>query len=81
MTREEAKVIAARERDEHPINVWHDVSDMPKTNSWILIQQDKGGYDTLRIVSDDISGSNWAITCRIFSIYKWTYISDLLPKE
>ena len=71
----------AKWADNHSINVWHDVSDMPKTTSWILIQKDKGGYDTFKIMSNDISDSNWVITCRIFSIYKWTYISGPLPKE
>lgn len=41
-----------------PINVCHDKYDMPKTNSWILVQQDNGGYATLKILPIDTSGSN-----------------------
>lgn len=65
--------------DMHPVNVWHDREDIPKPNSWILIQNNKGGYDTLKIMSC-MPSSNWSITCKVSSIYKWTYISDLLPK-
>lgn len=69
----------AKWADNHPKNVWHDTDDMPKSNSWILIQNDKYEYDTLNIKSEYIR-SSWVSTCKVFRYKRWAYISDLLPK-
>lgn len=70
----------AKWADSHPINVWHDIDDMPKPNSWIIIQNEKEEYDTLNIKSDYIYQS-WKSTCKVFRYKQWAYISSLLPKN
>ena len=64
--------------DAHPINVWHDVSEMPKDGEWILVRNRYDIYDALvqRITSQDI----WCAWSADNNITRWAYISDLLPK-
>ena len=64
--------------DEHPINVWHDASEMPKEGEWILVQFDEDCYDTL-VLSDLLTDIFYA-RCKKYGDIRWAYISDLLLK-
>ena len=64
--------------DEHPINVWHDASENPRTKEWLLAQFDEGEYDT--IYFDNLYIDMWSTWCKASYVIRWAYISDLLPK-
>lgn len=63
--------------DEHPANVWHDASEMPKEEEWILIQFGEDCYDTLVL---DMYADIFRARCKKYGDIRWAYISDLLPK-
>lgn len=74
--------------DNHPINVWHDVSEMPKENYKNIIYQTN--YCSLFNVhiafvpaclkSGKITSQNWNEFVKEVNMKKWAYIDDLLPK-
>lgn len=68
----------AKWADEHPANVWHDKSEMPKEGEWILMQFDEDSYDTL--VLCDMNADIFCARCKKYDVIRWAYISDLLPK-
>ena len=59
-------------------NVWHDASEMPKEEEWILVQFDEDCYDTL--VLCDLLTDIFYARCKKYGDIRWAYISDLLPK-
>lgn len=63
--------------DEHPANVWHDASEMPKEEEWILVQFGEDCYDTLVL---DMYADIFRARCKKYGDIRWAYISDLLPK-
>lgn len=64
--------------DEHPVNVWHEASEMPKEEEWILIQYDDDSYDA--IVFCDMNAVAFRNCCKKCGSIRWAYIKDLLPK-
>lgn len=64
--------------DEHPVDVWHDASEMPKDGEWILIQFGEDSYDTLMLC--DMDADTFCAWCKKYDVIRWAYISDLLPK-
>ena len=64
--------------DAHPVDVWHDASEMPKEGEWILIQFDEDSYDAL--VFCDMNAAAFCTCCKKYVTTRWAYISDLLPK-
>ena len=62
--------------DEHPVDVWHDKSEMPKEGEWILIQFDEDSYDTL--VLCDMNADMYCAWCKKYDDIRWAYIADLL---
>ena len=64
--------------DEHPVDVWHDASEMPKEGEWILIQFDEDSYDTLVLCGMD--ADTFCAWCKKCDVIRWAYICDLLPK-
>lgn len=64
--------------DEHPANVWHDASEMPKEGKWILIQFDEDSYDTL--ILSDFDTVTFCAWCKKYGVIRWAYVKDLLPK-
>lgn len=62
----------------HPVDVWHDASEMPKEGEWILIQFDEDSYDTL--VLCDMDADTFCAWCKKYCVIRWAYISDLLQK-
>ena len=57
--------------------IWHDASEMPKDDEWILMQFDDC-YDTL--VLCDLMTELFYARCKKYGDIRWAYISDLLPK-
>lgn len=64
--------------DEHPQDVWHEASEMPKEEEWILIQFDEDSYDAL--VFCDMNAVAFRNCCKKCGSIRWAYINDLLPK-
>lgn len=62
----------------HPADVWHEASEMPKEEEWILIQFDEDSYDTL--VLCDMDADTFCAWCKKYGVIRWAYISDLMPK-
>ena len=65
--------------DKYPVNVWHEASEMPKEEEWILIQFDEDSYDAL--VFCDMNAAAFCTCCKKYGSTRWAYISDLLPKQ
>ena len=57
-------------------DVWHDASEVPQENEYVLIQDEENDYDVVMMQSAD-EWNTWCGTCKII---RWAYISDLLPK-
>lgn len=57
--------------------VWHDITEEPKLNSWFLGQIGKRSYDTYISAIEGKRMSEWFDGC---NIKRWAYIDDLLPK-
>ena len=64
--------------DQHPKieRLWHDVSEEPQENEYVLIQDEENDYDVVLTQSAD-EWNTWCGTCKII---RWAYIKDLLPK-
>ena len=43
---QEAFEEGAKWADNHPVNVWHDASEKPRTKEWLLVHFDEDNYDT-----------------------------------
>ena len=57
--------------------IWHDASEMPKDDEWILTQF-HDCYDTL--VLCDLMTELFYARCKKYGDIRWAYVSDLLPK-
>lgn len=62
--------------DTHPV-IWHDASEVPQENEYVLIQDDENDYDVTLTQSTD-EWDTWCGTCKII---RWAYLKDLLPKQ
>lgn len=58
--------------------IWHDASEMPKEDEWLLIQFGEDCYDTL--VLSDLYTDIFYVRCKKYGDIRWAYVSDLLPK-
>lgn len=58
--------------------IWHDASEMPKEEEWILIQFGEDSYDTL--ILSDFYADIFCARCKKYGDIRWAYVSDLLPK-
>ena len=65
--------------DEHPVNVWHDAKEKPRTKEWILVQFEEDEYETLVLSESGVDTwfNDWVDEYRAI---RWAYTSDLLPK-
>ena len=62
--------------DEHPINVWHDVSDEPKINEDVVLYDCCGNF-----IAEFFDGSvTWRNIVLYYKATMWVYAGDLLPK-
>lgn len=57
--------------------VWHDITEEPKTGAWFVGQIGETAYDTFISSIQGKRMSNWLAGC---NIKRWAYIKDLLPK-
>ena len=57
--------------------VWHDASEEPKKGEWILGEYQGGIYQTYLCGYVDCEWSSYA---KVFSLIRWAYVNDLLPK-
>ena len=62
--------------DEHPVDVWHDVSEEPKWNEPML-GEDSDGFSLYRWAGQE---DCWHTVVGRFGLKRWAYINDLLPK-
>ena len=72
--------------DEHPVDVWHDVSEEPllEKKEIIFLNEQDIAYVTERFggtFSFMLEDFNWERFVNLLKISKWAYISDLLPKQ
>lgn len=58
--------------------IWHDASEMPKEEEFILVQFDEDCYDTL--VLCDLTTDIFYARCKKYGDIRWAYVSDLLPR-
>ena len=76
---QEAFEEGAKWADNHPVNVWHNANEKPRTKEWLLVQFDEDDYDT--IYFDNLYIDMWSTWCKTSYVIRWAYISDLLPKQ
>ena len=65
--------------DEHPVDVWHEASEKPRTKEWLLVQFEEDECETLTLSEGGVDTwfNDWVDEYRAI---RWAYISDLLPK-
>lgn len=70
----------AKWADENPNleSIWHDASEKPRAEEWLLIQFGEDDYDALSL--NDLYIDMWCTWCKTYNVIRWAYISDLLPK-
>lgn len=70
--------------DEHPVDVWHEASEMPNNHSYIMFFVDrytiKTDYIPACLNHCQLNKSNWSEFVKKVNMTKWVYVSDLLPK-
>lgn len=63
--------------DSHPINVWHDANTMPSDSKSIIYLTKNGKFGVISQVHSN--KWDWYVAVK-YSIIKWAYVDDLLPK-
>ena len=67
----------AKWADEHPVNVWHDVSEEPKINEDVVLYDCCGNF-----ITEFFDGSvTWRNIVLYYKATMWAYTDDLLPKR
>lgn len=67
--------------DEHPKNMWHNVSEEPKNYLTQILYQDKYGICRTASKQEKFEYDwDWERMAAAFQMTRWAYISDLLPK-
>lgn len=59
------------------LQVWHDAEEEPKKGEWILGEYQGGIYQTYLYGYVDCE---WSSYVKVFSLIRWAYVNDLLPK-
>ena len=62
--------------DSHPVNVWHDAREEPRSNE-LLLGEDTDGFSIYRWCGQE---DNWEAFVNETGLSRWAYIDDLLPK-
>lgn len=57
--------------------VWHNAKEEPKKGEWILGEYQGGIYQTYLCGYVDCE---WSSYVKVFSLIRWAYIKDLMPK-
>ena len=67
--------------DEHPVDVWHDASEVPAGRDWRILCEDESGKCWVASRRDAFTiGYNWQEFAEDKALTRWAYISDLLPE-
>lgn len=67
--------------DEHPVDVWHDASEVPAGRDWRILCEDESGKCWVASRRDAFTiGYNWQEFAEDEALTRWAYIKDLLPK-
>ena len=69
----------AKWADEHPINVWHFISEMPKAG--LILCHDLNEAFEVIYIDEEITSAHWLEFILRSHVQEWLYISDLHPKE
>lgn len=69
----------AKWADEHPKNIWHQITDVPTKDCFVLLRNKYDQYETIYVEDCDVEFWQWCINH--YKIYKWAYITDICPKE
>ena len=64
--------------DEHPKNVWHDISEEPRLNKWFLAKIGDDAFGTFVMAME--KNQDWKNWSNGINIKIWAYIEELLPK-
>lgn len=64
--------------DEHPINVWHGISEMPKAG--LILCHDLNEAFEVIYIDEEITSAHWLEFILRSRVQEWLYISDLHPK-
>ena len=66
--------------DAHPVDVWHEAKEKPRSKEWILVQFEEDEYETLALSESGVNTwfNVWVDEYRAIC---WAYIKDLLPKK
>ena len=56
---------------------WHEAKEEPKKGEWILGEYQGGIYQTYLC---GYIGCEWSSYVKVFSLIRWAYVNDLLPK-
>ena len=62
--------------DEHPVDIWHDVSEEPNIDEDVVLYDSCGNFVT-EFYNGDVTWNNIVV---FHNATIWAYISDLLPK-
>ena len=62
--------------DEHPVDIWHDVSEEPNIDEDVVLYDSCGNFVT-EFYNGDVTWNNIVV---FHKAAIWAYISDLLPK-
>ena len=65
--------------DEHPINVWHDASEEPRYEEFLLAEE-SSEFNVYKLSGQEDNNS-WELLVSAMGIIRWAYIKDLLPKQ
>lgn len=57
--------------------LWHEAKEEPKKSEWILGEYQGGIYQTYLCGYVDCE---WSSYVKVFSLIRWAYVNDLLPK-
>lgn len=69
--------LAAADAEPNLESLWHDASEEPHENGWILLQFSTDVYDTLKLPRDV---GVWLDFVKMRNFVRWAYIKDLLPR-
>lgn len=64
--------------DEHPINVWHDASEEPRYEEFLLVEE-SNEFNVYKLSGQE--DNSWELLVSAMGIIRWAYIKDLLPKQ
>lgn len=64
--------------DKHPKNVWHDASEEPRYEEFLLAEE-TDEFNIYKLCRQEDNNS-WELLVSAMGIIRWAYISDLLPK-